>query len=55
MSVRDLPPRSELVDVSDLVGSGTEVRRRLAAGTPVSDLLDPAVEEYIRAHGLYAD
>ncbi|MBK8594473.1 MAG: NAD(+) synthase [Holophagales bacterium] len=53
MSVEDLPPRSELVDVSDLVGSGTEVRKRLAAGKPVAELLDPAVEEYIRAHGLY--
>ena len=28
MSVEDLPPRSELVDVSDLVGSGTEIRRQ---------------------------
>ena len=53
MSVEDLPPRSELVDVSDLVGSGTEVRKRLAAGKPVAELLDPAVEEYVRAHGLY--
>lgn len=54
MSVGDLPPRAELVDVSDLVGSGTEIRRRLAAGTPVRELLDPAVESYVRANGLYA-
>ncbi len=54
MSVEDLPPRSELVDVSDLVGSGTEVRKRLAAGRPVGELLDPAVEEYVRVNGLYA-
>jgi nicotinic acid mononucleotide adenylyltransferase len=53
MSVEDLPPRSELVDVSDLVGSGTEIRSRIPAGDPVGELLDPAVEEYIRAHGLY--
>ncbi|RKZ27004.1 nicotinate (nicotinamide) nucleotide adenylyltransferase [bacterium] len=33
--------------------SSTEIRRRLAAGADVSDLLHPAVAEYIRRHGLY--
>jgi nicotinate-nucleotide adenylyltransferase len=33
--------------------SSTEVRRRLAAGEPVSGLVPTAVEGYIRRHGLY--
>lgn len=42
-----------VVDVPMLAISATEVRRRFAAGEPVDDLLDPAVEAYIRAKGLY--
>jgi nicotinate-nucleotide adenylyltransferase len=42
--VLDLP----MVDVSS-----SEVRRRLASGEPVGDLVDPSVERYIREHGLY--
>jgi nicotinate-nucleotide adenylyltransferase len=37
-----------LVDVSS-----TEVRRRLAAGEEVTEMLHPAVLRYIRAHNLY--
>ncbi len=33
--------------------SSTELRRRLAAGEPLEGMLDPAVERYIREHGLY--
>jgi nicotinate-nucleotide adenylyltransferase len=33
--------------------SSTEIRRRLAAGQDVSDMLHPAVAEYIRRNGLY--
>ena len=33
--------------------SSTEIRRRLAAGEDVSDLLHPAVAQYVRLHGLY--
>jgi len=33
--------------------SSTEIRRRLAAGEDVADMLHPAVAEYIRRHGLY--
>jgi len=33
--------------------SSTEVRRRLAAGESVSEMLPSAVADYIRAHGLY--
>jgi nicotinate-nucleotide adenylyltransferase len=33
--------------------SSSLARERLAAGEPVSDLLDPAVESYIAEHALY--
>ena len=33
--------------------SSTEVRRRLRAGEPLAGWLDPEVERYARAHGLY--
>ncbi len=33
--------------------SSTEIRRRLAVGDDISDLLHPAVAQYIRRHGLY--
>lgn len=33
--------------------SATEIRKRVAGGLPVSDLVPGPVEEYIREHGLY--
>ncbi len=42
-----------LVPVSQMEVSATEIRRRLAAGEPVDDLLPMAVARYIREHGLY--
>ena len=40
--------QTPLIDISS-----TEVRRRLAAGEDVSEMLHPRVIEYIRAHNLY--
>lgn len=40
--------QTPLIDVSS-----TEIRRRLAAGDDVSDMLHPAVAHYIREHSLY--
>lgn len=42
-----------LVDVPLLEISATDIRRRLAAGERVDDLLDPFVLGYIRTHRLY--
>ncbi|KPK00147.1 MAG: hypothetical protein AMS20_15345 [Gemmatimonas sp. SG8_28] len=33
--------------------SATEVRRRVACGEPIADLVPPAVAAYIASHGLY--
>lgn len=33
--------------------SSTEIRNRLAAGLSVADMVNPAVDEYIRSHRLY--
>ncbi len=41
--------QTPLVDISS-----TEIRRRLAAGQDVADMLHPAVAQYIRRHGLYS-
>lgn len=41
------------LEFSPLEVSSTGIRKRLLAGEPVRGLLDPAVEAYIRAHGLY--
>jgi len=44
---RHVVPTS-LIDISS-----TEIRNRLAAGRDVSDMLHPAVADYIYSHGLY--
>lgn len=45
--------RLACVEVPAVDVSSTEIRRRLAAGEPVGDLLPPGVEEFIRQKGLY--
>jgi len=35
--------------------SATEIRDRVRRGLPVDDLVPPAVEAYIREHGLYRE
>jgi len=40
--------QTPLIDITS-----TEIRDRLAAGLDVTDMLHPAVADYIRKHGLY--
>jgi nicotinate-nucleotide adenylyltransferase len=56
----DLPPsrpgflaRAAVVTVPPIGISGTDVRRRVKFGQSIRYLVPPAVEEYIRRHGLY--
>ena len=45
--------RANVVQTPSIDISSTDVRRRLADGEDVRDLLHPDVIEYIRRHGLY--
>jgi nicotinate-nucleotide adenylyltransferase len=42
-----------IVELPAVDVSSTEVRRRIATGEPVDDLVAPAVARYAREHGLY--
>ncbi len=42
-----------LHDVKEVKVSSTEIRELLQAGKPISGLVDPQVEAYIKAHNLY--
>jgi nicotinate-nucleotide adenylyltransferase len=46
-------PRIHLVDAPTAPVSSTEIRRRVAAGLPIGDLVPPAVSAHIIKHGLY--
>jgi nicotinic acid mononucleotide adenylyltransferase len=46
-------PEVVFLSMAPIEASSSLARERLAAGEPVSELLDPAVERYIREHGLY--
>jgi len=48
-----LPDRTRMVVIDSPDVSATEIRRRAAAGEPLSGLVDPAVERLITARGLY--
>ena len=47
--------RSLLVDAPTAPVSSTEIRRRVAEGAPIHDLVPAAVAEYIKTHGLYVE
>lgn len=51
---RGTSPMIFLIDAPTPDVSSTEIRRRLAAGEPLSGLVPPAVERHIRQHGLYS-
>jgi len=49
----DLPPHSEIIEIRGLVGSGTEIRRRVSQGESIDGLVDPEIIKYIEKHKLY--
>lgn len=48
----DLPPHSQVIRL-DEPGSSTAIRESLSRGSPVDNLLDPRVLDYIERYGLY--
>lgn len=58
--LESLPPeidrhywKDRLLDLPNMDISSTEIRRRLAQGIAITDLVPPGVEQYIHQHGLY--
>ncbi len=49
----DLPPRNMIVKMKSFSGRSTDIRNRIAANQPISDLIPPAVEKYIIKNNLY--
>lgn len=45
--------QTQVVDIAELEISGKDIRRRVAEGAPIRYHVQPAVERYIRLHGLY--
>jgi nicotinate-nucleotide adenylyltransferase len=43
----------QLVDMPPIDISSSDIRRRIAEGKPIQDLVPPAVGQYIAQHGLY--
>jgi nicotinate-nucleotide adenylyltransferase len=52
---RDLPDTVRVLDDFAEPVSSTDLRRRLAVGQDMADLVPPLVMRYIQAHGLYAN
>ena len=52
-SADDMPPHAQCMEITDLEGSGTLIRQRIAEGLPVTEFLLPEVWEYIKEHRLY--
>ncbi|OGN10447.1 MAG: hypothetical protein A3J46_04955 [Candidatus Yanofskybacteria bacterium RIFCSPHIGHO2_02_FULL_41_11] len=49
----DLPPNGKIVEISGFSGRSTDVRNRVAAGQPITELVPPEIEKYILKKGLY--
>jgi nicotinate-nucleotide adenylyltransferase len=47
--------RVQLLDMPLLQISGTDLQHRIRTGLPIKYLVPPAVEAYIRQHGLYQE
>lgn len=47
------PGMVSLTEVKEVVVSSTEIKEKVKAGQPISNLVDPKVEVYIREHQLY--
>jgi NAD+ synthase (glutamine-hydrolysing) len=49
----DLPPSCKVVEIGQLFGSGSLIRKNLLDGKSIEELVVPKVAEYINQHNLY--
>ncbi len=49
----DMPLHSKMLEIEDIVGSGTLVRERIANNMSIENLVDRDVDEYIKKNKLY--
>lgn len=49
----DLPPKSKVIKIKNIFGSGTMIRERIKKGEAINDLVLPEVAEYIKKFDLY--
>jgi nicotinate-nucleotide adenylyltransferase len=52
-AIPGIDERIAWLDMEPVTISASDIRKRMAAGEPVDGMLPPAVEAYIRKHGLY--
>ncbi len=50
---RDLPPKSQLIEVAGILGRSSQIRELIAVGDPFDQLVTTEVAEYIQEHLLY--
>lgn len=55
IGTEDLPPHSELIEITGIYGSGTLVRSRISCGEPIDGLVPSNVINYIKKHKLYLE
>lgn len=51
----DMPARSQLIEIENLIGSGTMIRNLIKQGTTTDNLLTREVKDYIREKSLYKE
>ncbi len=50
---KDLPSKNIIVKIGKLSGRSTIVRNKVISNQPISDLVSPEIEKYIKDHELY--
>lgn len=49
----DLPPKSIVINIGDVIGSGTLIRSHIKNNKPFAHLVDKDIEDYIKKNKLY--
>lgn len=49
----DLPPSAQILQIDNLIGSGSSIRERLAQNLPIDELATTEIADYIHQYNLY--